>query len=498
MAEGKPVGGPPQIDPSEIQLGRKLGEGCFGVVYVGRCRQTDVAVKIPKKQDQITQDRIESFNREVEIMSNIFAPNIALFMGASTKPGNIMIVTELLSGNLEELLHDPTKELSYATRMQMARDAALGVAWLHGSNPIIIHRDLKSSNFLFDKNHRIKVCDFGLSDLFERGKKLYDDEGAKGTPLYMAPEVMLGEEFNEKADVYSFGIVLWEILTRKEPFSQYSDYDIFVAAICDEGVRPPIPDDCIPSLRKLMTDCWDANPKKRPDFVDIVKRLDEIIIEYAIEDPEGRAMWKKHFSRKEQISWRNEFLPAFCKAVGVPPVSKEEDEKKPSLPFACLRAVLADKGKDNNLTVDVEKFGRVLGWFGPLRNLLTTITNVLRQPWFFGYIEYNDADHRLANKQPGTFLVRFSSNSSPCCFAISKVNSQGKTVHLRIQHKFAGDFTLPENHKSDSLIGLIEACKGPVNLKFACPDSPYLHLFNQSSAPEVDNLYAETSSDDYK
>lgn len=491
-SEGTPLinRGPPQIDPSEIQLGRKLGEGCFGVVYVGRCRQTDVAVKIPKKQDQITPDRIESFNREVEIMSNIFAPNIALFMGACTKPGNIMIVTELLSGCLEELLHDPTKELTHAARMQMARDAALGVAWLHGSNPIIIHRDLKSSNFLFDKNNRIKVCDFGLSDLFERGKKLYDDEGAKGTPLYMAPEVMLGDEFNEKADVYSFGIVLWEILTRKEPFSQYSDYDEFVTAICDEGVRPPIPEDCIPSLQKLMTECWDANPKKRPDITDVVKRIDEIVIEYAIEDPNGRALWKKYFSRKDQVSWKNEFLPVLAKWIGVP---VPQEGTAAFRPFECLKAVLADKAKDQQFVVDVEKFGRILNWFGPLESLLANIQDVLSRPWFFGSIEYNDAVHKLTGKSPGTFLVRFSSNSNPGCFAISKVNSKGQIIHMRIQHKFGGDFTLPENHKAPTLPALIDACAKPVNLTISCPDSPYLHLFNRDDEPEAQaNLYADT------
>ena len=99
----------------------------------------------------------------------------------------------------------------------MARDAAKGMAWLHGSNPVFIHRDLKTSNLLVGEDWNIKICDFGLSQIKKRGEHYLRDgmEGAKGTPLWMSPEVMSGEHFNEKADIYSFGIVLWEILTRK-------------------------------------------------------------------------------------------------------------------------------------------------------------------------------------------------------------------------------------------------------------------------------------------
>jgi serine/threonine protein kinase len=90
-----------------------------------------------------------------------------------------MIVTELLEGDLESILRNPNYPISLFDRMKMARDAAQGIAWLHGSNPVIIHRDLKSSNLLFDKNKRIKVCDFGFSQLFQRGKKMVDKKARK-------------------------------------------------------------------------------------------------------------------------------------------------------------------------------------------------------------------------------------------------------------------------------------------------------------------------------
>lgn len=191
----------------------------------------------------------------MRIWSRLYHPNICLFMGAYVHPDSVLIVTEILEGDLESLLKK-NKKLSLYTRMKMAKEAAQGIAWLHGQNPKVIHRDVKTSNFLYDKNYRIKVCDFGLSDLAERN--IQDLSGAKGTLLYMAPEVMKGAPFNEKADVYSFGIVLWEILTFTEPFPHHTNVPGFVKAVAHEGERPVIPPGTPMSLAALMQDCWCA------------------------------------------------------------------------------------------------------------------------------------------------------------------------------------------------------------------------------------------------
>jgi serine/threonine protein kinase len=215
-------------------------------------------------------------------------------MGACTVPGKMMIVTELMRGDLERLILEEQVNLSMLTRMKMARDAALGMLWLHSSNPQIIHRDLKASNLLVDDNLNCKICDFGLSQFTPKGKHLIDGkEGAKGTPLWMAPEVMMGEPFNEKADVYSFGLILWFLLTKHEPYEDYDELESFTRDICVNRVRPFIPNDCDPSLRELIVKCWDHNPQARPKFSEIITRIEHIMVDLAIEDKVGRTFWKR-------------------------------------------------------------------------------------------------------------------------------------------------------------------------------------------------------------
>jgi serine/threonine protein kinase len=125
-------------------------------------------------------------------------------------------VSELLHTDLERLLRSE-QVLELSERVRMAKDAALGMNWLHGISGII-HRDLKPANLLVDSNLTVKLTDFGFAQLRpEREDEFLEDGkgGAKGTPLWMAPEIMLGRPFTETVDVYSFGIILWQILTRQ-------------------------------------------------------------------------------------------------------------------------------------------------------------------------------------------------------------------------------------------------------------------------------------------
>jgi len=332
-----------------------------------------------------------------------------------------------------------------------------------------------------------------------------DEEGAKGTPLYMAPEVMLGDEFNEKADVYSFGIVLWESLTRLEPFSHHSDFDAFVEAVCINHERPPLPADCLPSLKNLITKCWAANPAVRPSFPEIVDSLEHIIIECGIEDDFARNLWKTNFFRKEQVLWLEEFVPVFAPATGTSlttskpnALQKEIDLLVKTLQYKCLHAVLAEK-KDGEYFINLEKFGQVVGWFGPFKGpdgkikLLDTIQSVLSYGWFHGPIDSEEASHKLKEKEPYTFLIRFSGRDHPNCFAISKVNAKSKIIHQRVVKKASSQEVTVGETTWPSLIDLVEKGAESLKLVIPCPECPYAHLF--SSQPNKESSIYDDPAD---
>jgi len=474
--------GPPEISPNEMEKTGVIGDGSFGTVFKGRCRSQEVAIKVLHRQD-LDEQALTAFRKEVEIMSKIFHPNILLYMGACTIPGNMMIVTELMPrGDLEALLHDRRLSLSLTLRMKMAREAALGMTWLHGSNPVFVHRDLKTSNLLVDNDWHIKLCDFGLSQLKQRGETLKDGvEGAKGTPLWMAPEVMAGQQFNEKADIYSFGIVLWEILTRKEPFQEFDNYEEFRDAICNKHVRPPIPNDCHPALRHLIESCWHPHPGKRPTFPEIVSQLDYIIVDCAILDLHGRKLWKDYFLKKDKVKWP-EFLRVFMNYI-----PSTSDPQIKILNIKCLHALLADPDNKGDEYVTMEHFGRFLNWFGPMVSsdnrqapLMDRVRSVLKKSYFHGDVATRSAESMLTGKAVGTFLVRFSTSEAGA-FTISKVHIDNSINHQRISHRPNQGAYYINNRGYGSLEELISKEAKNLNLVQACLGSRFLPLFvNQS------------------
>ncbi|XP_055814192.1 uncharacterized protein LOC129883576 isoform X2 [Solanum dulcamara] len=200
----------------DLTIGEQIGEGSCGTVYHGLWYGSDVAVKVFTKQEY-SDEVIYSFKQEISLMKRLRHPNILLFMGAVTSPQRLCIVTEFLPrGSLFRLLQRNASKLEWRRRIHMALDVARGMNYLHHLTPPIVHRDLKSSNLLVDKNWNVKVGDFGLSRL--KHETYLATKTGKGTPQWMAPEVLRNDSSDEKSDVYSFGVILWELATEKIPW----------------------------------------------------------------------------------------------------------------------------------------------------------------------------------------------------------------------------------------------------------------------------------------
>ncbi|RDX91734.1 Serine/threonine-protein kinase CTR1, partial [Mucuna pruriens] len=263
---------------SELILKENIGTGSFGTVLRADWRGSDVAVKILKVQG-FDPGRFEEFLKEVSLMKRLRHPNIVLLMGAVIQPPKLSIVTEYLSrGSLYELLHMPNvgSSLSERRRLSMAYDVASGMNYLHQMRPPIVHRDLKSPNLLVDDSYTVKVCDFGLSRT--KANTFLSSKTAAGTPEWMAPEVIRGELSNEKCDVFSFGVILWELVTLQQPWRQSNPSQV-VAAVGFMGKRLEIPRLVNPQVAALIELCWATDPKRRPSFSYIMKYLQQIIAE---------------------------------------------------------------------------------------------------------------------------------------------------------------------------------------------------------------------------
>ena len=249
---------------SDFTIGNTIGSGTFGSVHVGIMKNTMRKVAIKVLNTQVLGGRqLETFKREVWTMATLNHPSILKLVGVTlTSP--FCIVTELLKCSL----FDRLKYLTPTKRSIIALRVSQGMEQLHAAR--IIHRDLKSANILLDEDDNPRVCDFGLVGFKTGATKT----GYVGTSQWMAPEVLRSSPFyDEKVDVYSFGVLLWEMLTLQEPYAGMKQEQI-VMGVIDQGMRPAIPPHLGPlKLVKLIERCWSEQPSMRPPFSKITSLL---------------------------------------------------------------------------------------------------------------------------------------------------------------------------------------------------------------------------------
>eukprot|EP01114_Cavostelium_apophysatum_P014364 TRINITY_DN3705_c0_g1_i1.p1 TRINITY_DN3705_c0_g1~~TRINITY_DN3705_c0_g1_i1.p1 ORF type:complete len:636 (+),score=121.08 TRINITY_DN3705_c0_g1_i1:92-1999(+) len=267
------------IDFREIQIAEQIGRGNFGEVYVATWRSTVVAVKKMKFPSVSTAAERESFladfEKEAAIMRSIRHPNVLQFLGICSVKSEICIITEFMpKGSLHRILHDPHAVLDWEIKLKVSIDVCRGMNYLHKCEPIIIHRDLKSHNLLVDENFKVKVSDFGLATLVTTQSS--GSMTACGTPAYTAPEVLRNERYDTSADVFSFGVVLWELVTRKEPHKGIPPFQV-VYLVGTQGKRLTIPSTCPPSITQIIQECWRDEPSERPTFEELTAALEDLL-----------------------------------------------------------------------------------------------------------------------------------------------------------------------------------------------------------------------------
>ncbi|KAG6427704.1 hypothetical protein SASPL_111950 [Salvia splendens] len=264
------------VDPKSLFIGSKIGEGAHGKVYQGRYGDRIVAIKV-LNCGQTSEERsvLESrFVREVTMMSKVKHENLVKFIGACKEP-LMVIVTELLPGmSLRKYLGSlRPKQLDLTLALNFALDIARAMDCLHANG--IIHRDLKPDQ------KSVKLADFGLA----REETVSEMMTAEtGTYRWMAPELYStvtlrqGEKkhYNNRVDVYSFGIVLWELLTNRMPFEGMSNLQAAYAAAFKQE-RPSLPDDTPAELAYIIQSCWVEDPNMRPSFSQIIRMLHEFL-----------------------------------------------------------------------------------------------------------------------------------------------------------------------------------------------------------------------------
>ncbi|KQK09711.1 tyrosine-protein kinase abl-1 [Brachypodium distachyon] len=264
------------VDRSQLLIGHRFASGAHSRLFHGIYQEQPVAVKFIRLPDdeeeaELSAQLEKQFSTEITMLSHLHHRNVIKLVGACSSPPVFCVLTEFLSGgSLRAFLHKQEhKSLPLEKIISVGLDIAHGMAYIHSQG--VVHRDVKPENIIFDGECCAKIVDFGIAC-----EEAYCDPLANdpGTFRWMAPEMMKHKPYGRKVDVYSFGLILWEMLTGSVPYDDLTPFQA-AFAVFDKNVRPTIPVSCPAALRLLIEQCWALQPDKRPEFWQIVQLLEK-------------------------------------------------------------------------------------------------------------------------------------------------------------------------------------------------------------------------------
>uniref|UniRef100_A0A8C6LCS3 receptor protein-tyrosine kinase n=1 Tax=Nothobranchius furzeri TaxID=105023 RepID=A0A8C6LCS3_NOTFU len=270
-----------EIDVSTVKIEEVIGAGEFGEVYKGRLKlpgKREIYVAIKTLKAGYVEKQRRDFLSEASIMGQFDHPNIIRLEGVVTKSRPVMIVTEFMeNGALDSFLRKNDGQFTVIQLVGMLRGISAGMKYLSEMN--YVHRDLAARNILVNSNLVCKVSDFGLSRYLQEDTSdpsYTSSLGGKIPVRWTAPEAIAYRKFTSASDVWSYGIVMWEVMSYGErPYWDMSNQDVINAIEQDYRLPPPM--DCPSALHQLMLDCWQKDRNVRPRFADIVSTLDKMI-----------------------------------------------------------------------------------------------------------------------------------------------------------------------------------------------------------------------------
>ncbi|XP_041463492.1 mitogen-activated protein kinase kinase kinase 7-like isoform X1 [Lytechinus variegatus] len=261
-----------EVDFNDLEFERVVGKGAFGVVSKAKWRSMNVAVKMIESEEEI-----KAFRVEVRQLSRVDHPNIVKLYGACTTRPVCLVMEYAEGGSLYNVLHSSQPQPIYkaAHAMSWALQCAKGVDYLHCMTPKkLIHRDLKPANLLLMSGGTVlKICDFGTACDFHTYMT-----NNKGSAAWMAPEVFEGSAYSEKCDIFSWGVILWEVISRRKPFDDIGGPAFRIMWAVHNGRRPPLIRNIPKPLEKLMTRCWSSEAKMRPSMHEVVSIMSNLMV----------------------------------------------------------------------------------------------------------------------------------------------------------------------------------------------------------------------------